>query len=410
MPSVAAVDLAALPGGRPFDLVEPTHPFRPALERFWREASSCAELARLLERPGRPPAVRCVLRLEPTSSGLRWLEASVQRVVGGALRAVTLSYRPARDRLDVHELPDDPRLCLDGVGDEVRHVLQYVPRHRFTYRVGPGTIGKLARPEDVHASWRRLVGVHHAVEQARPGFHVAAPLALDRERGVFYQSALPGRSLAEACDAETFVDVLVGAGRVHGALHGLRVGGLPTWRPDALLPALREHARLVAAFRPGAARLVDGTRELLVATMPGPAPTRFCHGDLTLGHVLEHEGRVGVLDFDGCRYGDPCQDVARLLAFLRLDVPWLRSRYEHAETGDVELDAAVGAFLAGHAETGPPLDPARLTWYLLAHELHYLARQFKRDLHAPLAFARGLVRLGVLQEQLRAQLGSRRRP
>lgn len=410
MPSLAAVDVAALPGGRPFDLVEPTHPFRPALERFWQEAASCASLGRLLDRPGKPASVRCVLRLEPAAPSLRWLEASVQRVVDGALRAVTLSFRPGRDRLEVHALPEDPRLSLDGVEDEVRHVLQYVPRHRFTYRVGPGTIGKVPRPEDLHGSWRRLVGVHRAVERAQPGFHVAAPLALDRERGVFYQSALPGGSLAEACAGDTFVDVLLAAGRVHGELHGLRVEGLPTWRPDAMLPAAREHARLVAAFRPGAARLVAEIRELLVATLPSPAPTRFCHGDLTLGHLLEHEGRVGVLDFDGCRNGDPCQDVARLLAFLRLDVPWLRLRYEQAEAGDLELDAAAGAFLVGHAETGPALDPARLTWYLLAHELHYLARQFKRDLHAPLAFARGLVRLGVLGEQLREQLGGRRRP
>lgn len=411
-----AVSIDTLPGGRPFAFVGPSHPLRADVERFWSAAADVPALGQMLDREGGAPAVRSVLRLYPGELRLKWLSVSVQRVLADGFAAVTLHYRARRRRLEVYELPDDPLLpSLAALDGDVDSVLQYVPRHRFTYRRradgGSETIGKLPRAADLEPTRRRLASVWEAARRADASFAVAAPLGVDRGRGVFYQSRVPGTVIADRIDARNITALLRGAGRVQAELHALDVPDVPTWRPEDMVAQLREHAKLVAFFRPKAERFLVATVELLVATLPSPTRGTFCHGDLRCGHLLEHEGRWSVIDLDGCRIGDPCQDGARLLAFLKRDVPYLRDRFAAADGGHGELDAAIAAFLHGYDEAAArPLEPARLTWYLLAHELHFLARMFKRDLFAPLAFERGTERLAVLADRLREQLRGRRRP
>jgi thiamine kinase-like enzyme len=417
VPSLATTSVAALPGGSPFAFVDRSHPLRSDVERFWCAAADVPSLGRLLDADaGGASNVRSVLRLYPGERRLKWLCVSVQRELDRGFASVTLHYRVRRGRLDVFELPEDPILpALADLEGEVASVLQYVPRHRFTYRRhgGPSTgeIGKAPRAVDLEAGWQRLEAVWRAVSRAAPSFAVAEPVGVDRGRGVFYQSEVAGAAIAERIDAANLATLLHRAGRIHAELQSLDVRGVPTWRPADLLPQIREHAQLVGLFRPDAASLAEATKDLLLETVPAPAPTAFCHGDLRCGHLLEHAGEWSLIDFDGCRNGDPCQDVARLLAFLKRDVPYLRERFAASDGGHCELDAAIAAFLDGHAEAARrPPEPARLTWYLLAHELHFLARMFKRDLYAHLAFERGTQRLVALGEQLHEQLAGRRRP
>jgi hypothetical protein len=295
--------------------------------------------------------------------------------------------------MTVFEAFEDPLLpSLPSLADEADDVLQYVPRHRFTFRTG-NEIGKAVRRSELEAGWLRLRAVWEAASRSRVGFAVAEPRRVDRDRGVFYQRALPGFDLAELIDARNASTLLRRAGAVHAELQSLAIPDLPWWHTADRVPQLREHAELVT---------------LLV---PAGGPRTFCHGDLRCGHLLEHEGLWSVVDFDGCRIGDPCQDVARLLAFLKRDVQYLRERFAAPDGGHDELDDAVEAFLAGHAEHARvPLEPARLTWYLLAHELQFLARMFKRDLYDSVAFERGLERVRDLGDRLCERLGRRRRP
>ncbi|MEZ5101797.1 MAG: aminoglycoside phosphotransferase family protein [Thermoleophilia bacterium] len=396
--------------------MDASHPLRADIERFWAAAAACPELAELLDAPGSPPVVRSVLRLGPASDSLLWLCTSVQRPAEGPYAAVTVRYRPDRDRLERFTPATDPGLPqLAALEPEVGSALQYVPLRRFAYRVGDGRpgspIAKAMRPVELDEAWRRLELVWRASRRARPGFAVAEPLGIDRERGVFYQSTVPGTEVSSLVDAGNLHQLLHRAGAVHGELQALPASGLPRWSPEQLVPEIRAHARLVALFRPEAAPPVTAVRDLLLASVPRACEPAFCHGDLRCGHLLALDDAWSVIDADGCRLGDPCQDVARLLAFLELDVPYLRDRL--AITGDDgarELDQAVAAYLDGYRSTGRRLDDARLAWYLLAHQLHFLARLFKRDRYAPSTLERGLARLRGLEARLRVQLAGGRRP
>lgn len=415
MSSLAAPVLERRAALRPFAFLPPDHPLRPDVERLWTLAAANSALAALRSAPGGPELHRSVLRLDPDATRLKWLSVSVQRELSTGFAAVTLLYRARRGTLLSFAHTGDPLLpAVAEVADTVGEVLQYMPRQRLAFRVRreggqPREIGKCMRPEDLEPSWQRLLAVWRGAAHA--SFAVAEPRRLDRERGVFHQGELPGRDLASRIGAASLQPLLRGAGRVHGELHRLRVTGVPGWRAYEQLEQACEHARLLAFLRPDAAPLAAATFDLLLSTAPSPALRSFCHGDVRCGHVLEHEGLWSVVDFDGCRVGDPCQDVARLLAFLKRDVPYLRDRVASPEGAEEELEAAAAAYVRGHAEAGgPDLEPARLTWFLLAHELHYLARMLKRDLYDSLAFARGAARLRRLQEELLERLGSRRRP
>jgi len=410
MPSSPAVAPDTLPGGSPFGFVRRGHPLRVDVERFWESAARAPALGELLAAEGGAPAVRSVLRLYPEGpSRLKWLSVSVQRWLTSGFASVTLHYRARKQRLLEFELHEDPLLPGSAQFEgETAEVLRYVPRRRLTFRAADGRIGKCVAACDLDGSWRRLHAVWGGARSA--SFAVAEPAGLDRERSVFYQRALEGDDLAEKIDARNMTVLLRGAGRIHAELQSLDVRGVPDWHPHEVLPEIREHARLVALFRPEASALVAEALATLLATVPRPSPPAFCHGDLRCGHLLEHDGRWSVIDLDGCRIGDPCQDVSRLLAFLKRDVPYVAERFAAADGGHDELDRAIAAFLAGHAERArSPLEPKRLTWYLLAHELDFLARMFKRDLFAPHAFERGLQRLVSLREQLGELLGNGRR-
>ena len=158
MPSIPAT--AAIPGGHPFSFVEPGHPLRGDLERFWDSATRVPALSRLLVLDGAAPRQRSVLRLYPTGRArLKWLSVSVQRQTATGFSSVTLHYRASRRLLLVHELPHDPLLpALPALGGEVAEVLQYVPRRRFTFRAPSprADIGKCVRPSDLGGAWMRL--------------------------------------------------------------------------------------------------------------------------------------------------------------------------------------------------------------------------------------------------------------
>jgi hypothetical protein len=393
-----------------FGFVPTGHPLRPDFERFWDAAAEVPGLRRALAAPA---TVRSVLRMYPDGRTLKWICMSVQRQTADGFSSLTLHYRSRKRRLAIFELPDDPFLPSLPVAEEVDGVLQYIPRHRFAFRTrGPRReIGKCVRATDVEAAWLRLNAVWDAALRADAGFAVADPRRLDRKRSAFYQAELPGLDLAGLVDERNGGALFRRAGAVHAGLQSLDVRGLPSWDAREFLARLDEHARLVCLFRPDAAAVVRGVLAILWATTPGPGRTAFCHGDLRSGHLLVDDGAWSVIDFDGCHVGDPCQDVARLLAFLKRDVPYLRDRFAAPDGGHAELDSAIDAFLEGHAEqAGAELEPARLTWYLAAHELHFLARMFKRDLYDAIAFERSLERLVTLRELLLDRLGGRRRP
>ena len=140
-----------------------------------------------------------------------------------------------------------------------------------------------------------------------------------------------------------------------------------------------------------------------MARIPVPAwsdsELAFCHGDLVCSQFLVHGDDWSITDFDLCHRGDPCRDVAILLASLTYDVPALEAAEGHEGRGadaDLLSEAYLASYAAQASQLGRRLPAERLTWQRLCAEIHYLGLMLKKDRHHPLAFARRLRRAQAL--------------
>lgn len=394
-----------------FRFVRDDHLFAEHVRRFQTLTSEAEPYARLAGDPERSElTVRKLLRLSGDEAGrLRWLYLSLQRArPDGRFEAATFLYSAVKERLTCYEFPADPYLVtLPEHVSERRlgsRVLQFVPRHRLVYLTPEGRVGKLMRATDLPGAYDRLRRVHAAVARSEVSFDVAAPAGVDPVAGVFFQDFLPGRDIAASLTEANLAELLREAGGVQAEVHGLDVPGIRPWSPQAFVRELESHVELVSLFRPSEGALLQHTLTRLVRDRPEPTGLAFCHGDLRCSHLLKHDRAWSVIDFDGCRLADPYQDIARLLAFLKRDVPLLRERFADPLSRSLLLDESVGALVDGYEErAGASLNGRRLLWYLTAHELHYLARMFRRDLYDPVSFERGVERVLELARRARRE-------
>lgn len=394
-----------------FRFVRDDHPFAEHVRRAQALVEEAEPYFRLADDPERGAlTVRKLLRLSADEPGrLRWLDLSLQRTdADGRFDAATFLYSAAKKQLTCYEFPADPCLVtLPKHASEGRlgsRVLQFVPRQRLAYLTPDGRVGKLMRATDLPLAYDRLRRVHAAVERADVSFDVAAPAGVDLEEGVFFQGFLPGRDAAASLTEANLTELMQEAGAVQAELHGLDVPGVGPWSPQAFVRELESHVELVSLFRPSEGALLQHALVRLVRDRPEPSGFAFCHGDLRCSHLLKHDRAWSVIDFDGCRLGDPYQDIARLLAFLKRDVPLLRERFADPLSRSLLLDEAVAALVDGYeVRAGAVLNGRRLLWYLTAHEPHYLARMFKRDLYDLVSFERGVERVLELARRARRE-------
>lgn len=386
--------------GSAFRFAGDDHPHASHLRRFREHVDRALASEDDVSSWAKGVVARKLLRLAADDPRqLRWVYLSLQRRdPSTGFAAITYLYTVAKDRLTRLAFPADPYLAtLPALVAEGRlggSVLQFVPRQRLAFLAGGGTVGKLVRSAYLLPAYRRLVDVHRAAGAAGLSVDVAAPAGIDRDAGVFFQELLPGCDLALSATETTLPDLLGEAGSVVAELHRLEVGSAPRWSPRAFAADLESQLALVSLYRPrDGARLARVFVRLLDCQPRASSRPSFCHGDLRCGHLLRGDDGWAAIDFDDCRVGDPCQDVARMLAFVKRDVPFLREQVANPTDGEADLDGLVDAFADGYASArGAALDRRRLDWYLAAHELHHLARLLKRDLYDPVSFARGVER------------------
>lgn len=397
---MTAMDSALAAAASAFRFAGDDHPHARQLRRFRELVRGALEREPDMHSWPADVVVRKLLRLSADDlHQLRWVYLSLQQPAGNTgFAAVTYLYTVVKDRLTKLAFPADPYLAtLPALLAEGRlgdRVLQFVPRQRLAFLTGEGLVGKLVRPADVAPAYERLVDVYRAASRADLSVRVAAPAGIDSDAGVFFQELLPGRDLAQIATETTLVELLGEAGGAVAELHDLEVGSAPRWSQRSFASDVQAHLTLVSLYTPeDHARLERAFGRLLDHPPHDPSRPSFCHGDLRCGHLLRSESGWAAIDFDGCRLADPCQDVARLLVFVKRDVPFLRLRLADAATRDLDLDDLVDAFVDGYeSRRGFALDRRRLGWYLAAHELHYLARLLKRDLYDAVSFARGVER------------------
>jgi len=174
---------------------------------------------------------------------------------------------------------------------------------------------KICREE---ADARRAADVQQAVSDgvrdAGSEVLVAAAIAFDPGLRVAVQSEVPGVPFQTLLRGRQDPAPLArSAARAVAAFHRLELRQLPpSSGPDRDLPSAV--ATLAAAWPDLASRLA-ATARVIEDGLAG-APRGPVHGDLKPDHLLFAGGRVGLLDFDLMRLGDPVRDVANLAIHL----------------------------------------------------------------------------------------------
>ena len=410
-----------------FSYVKPGHPLRSLVERAGDllQAEPCAEAIRRIAGDGQAVTTRTSLKWE--SGELRWFYFLLQSQAKGkplADRALTIFYRPKKNRLELRPFPQDPYLPAMSAyfeqliggdhGGLTAHdftMLRYIPQRRLTCRIrdsgetGRFRIGKFVHRSEIGSAYDKLGLVSAAVEQQRPSFTVSTPLDKDDSQGVFYQACLAGHNLADLIQDDNFEDVLFAVGSIHHEIHRLCVPDVPHWRFDSIWTDLKKRVAVISYLCPELEPLLGDAHAVLFEHLPASDPRAwtFCHGDFGCNQILKDGDQWSIVDFDGCLYGDRYREIASLLAFLKHNVPFFFEAY-HDPALDAEtiLDRAYAAYLRGYQQhSNKAMDWKRLSWYQLASEVQYLARTLQRDLYYPVAFERTVRRIEALTARLK---------
>lgn len=415
-----------------FPFIGAEHPFHAPIEHLRTQLIATPLFQDMKQKlsAGHEALVRMSMKAHPSSNStlrLKGFSLSVQfkeRSRSTRFQASTFFCFVKKGRIEAFEFPQDPDLTTLAAyfsdsyfpdnGPETSlecEVLRYYPRKRLTFRGNTAyknapVIGKFVG-SNLQQTFNKLIKIHHAVSNSPAAFSVAAPLKLDVNNSLFLQQAISGQALADLVDKENFGLLLYEAGVVHRELHGLDVPDLPDLDFEAFLRNLIKCSEWISFFRPEERAFFDGVRDLLLERVPrmDPATFTFCHGDFSCLQVMKNHDSCSVIDFDDCLRSDPYLEIARVMAFLKYDVPLFRNCFLDPKHSETELlEQASAAYLNGYqAKAQEGLNQKRLLWYRICFELHYLARLFKRDLFHRLAFDRSLDIIRNLCESFRQE-------
>lgn len=374
-----------------FPFVGPGHPFFDRVERF---RDTIAAEPRVAALAGGATTIHAEIKAVPGPEGWcfdRFYWSLQGRGDDGAFQALTLSWAAKSGETSWYEFPEDSYLGT-MTAYFARHpaglrVLRYVPLRRLTFFAldaeGRPAIGKFKRASRFRQAWQLLGTVAQAADAAAPGFRVSRPLALDEARCLYFQSLLPGGDLADTLAPANCRPLLEKVGALLAELHRMPVPAAPAADPQAPLETLRRDVAWIGFMQPGLAPWLGATLAAMERVAPrvlGREPA-FCHGDFVCSQILAAEEGWSVTDFDLCHRGDPCRDLAILLASLPYDVPMLRQAARRGGEGDAALlGAAADACIAGYAaRAGHEFDAQRLAWSRIAAEIYYLGLMLKKD-------------------------------
>lgn len=380
-----------------FSFIGREHPFFPQVERL---RGRIAAEPRLRDLATGPRTIHAEIKALPEGESWRFdrFYWSLQSRAATPFRAMTLAYSAKSGQTEWQVFPDDSYLKTLGAffaaPPAALRVLRYVPLRRLTFRsanpLGGTWIGKFKRASRFRQAYDLLGVVADAVAAAAPGFHVSQPLALDEGRCLYFQSALPGDDLAAALSPQNHAPLLRRAGALLRALHEVPAPALQRAAPDAAIETARRDVAFIGFMHPGLAPWLPATLEVLERHVAQGyrGEEVFCHGDFVCSQILAADDAWSITDFDLCHLGDPCRDLAILLASLPYDVPFLSQPLWDGTCSDGAADsmieAAVRSCSEGYAErAGKEFDPRRLAWQRIAAEIYYLGLMLKKDQFSP---------------------------
>jgi thiamine kinase-like enzyme len=418
-----------------FPFIGTEHPFYAQIRRLNTDLIATRLYQEMRQRfdVGEEKRIRISMKARPSSNSalsLKGFYLSLQfkkRLGSSRFQASTFFCSAKTGSIESFEFPQDP--CLTTLATYFddshfrnngkkasldREVLRYYPRRRLTFRTTTSdenapVIGKFVQTSNLKDTYKKLIRIHQAVSRSPAAFSVAAPVKIDVNNSLFLQEARPGKALADLIKKENSSDLLYALGLIHRDLHRLDVSDLPELDFGAFLQNLALCIEWISFFQPQERSFFENVRDLLVKHVPriDPSAFRFCHGDFSCLQVVKDHESYSVIDFDDCMLGDPYLEIARLIAFLKYDIPLFSNWFfEPKQTETGLLEEAYGAYLNGYQEKGPqPFNQKRLLWYRICFEIHYLARLFKRDLFHPVAFNRTIKIIQELSERFGKEKG-----
>jgi hypothetical protein len=169
------------------------------------------------------------------------------------------------------------------------------------------------------------------------------------------------QSIVPGCTPSSGRDLTSRAGAVLARLHAADVAGLPLEPASDQLDDAVGDAELAAVLVPSLRGRLEQLLEKLKRSLPG-GPLVSSHGGYRRSQLLEHDGELGVIDFDGFCRSPAARDLASFAA----------SYVETPEDVHVAFDT-LGVLTEAYGSR-----PAGLPWYLSAYLLRRTRRPFTR--------------------------------
>lgn len=194
-------------------------------------------------------------------------------------------------------------------------------------------------------------------------FRMARPVWYDSTHKIFWQLAVPGKTLLQVdLRSPYFANLLEKVGCTIAGLHMLRVTSAQPIRFEDLVSRLRHTHLELSLLKPSVIHMLHTIVTLLVdqAEGLGEQPETTLHGDLHLKNFIVDGTSVTMIDLDEVGRGSPFHDVGSCVAFVL---------YQGLELGifESQIYDLVGGFIQEYRRhvTWDVPEPV-LRWYVVA--------------------------------------------
>jgi Phosphotransferase enzyme family len=299
------------------------------------KAGDARNLKLVKKAAGRSPA-RTPLAYEPELDALiQWSPVDVE--------LPALAERPERLREELEQAG------LEIEDDDLPQLIKHKPLNRAVMRLQRHFV-------KIYADPGAFAGSVHAIHKAASvPVRTATCEAIVPDLRIAVQTMVPGSPPVEGAG------VAPQAGALLAILHAAQVNGLPLEpSADQLDDALGD-AELVTVLVPSLKDRVERLMRRLELELPLD-PLAPSHGGFRRSQLLESDGELGVIDFDGFCRSPPARDLASFTAAL-VEEP------DDLPNAAAALDVLVDAY--GRRPPG-------VTWYLATYLLRRTRRPFTR--------------------------------
>jgi hypothetical protein len=289
----------------------------------------------------------------------------VRKVVGRTPVRTPLAYEPTVNALvqwspldvELPALAEPPETLRDelvqaglelGDGDLPR-LVKHKPLNRAVMRLSRHVV-------KIYADAGAFAASVHAIHKA-----ASLPLRTARCEAIVADLRISAQSLVPGSPPPEGAAVAPQAGALLAMLHASQVSGLPLEPAADQLDDVSGDAKLVSVLVPSLEDRVDGLLRRLEAELPDE-PLVPSHGGFRRSQLLESNGELGVIDFDGFCLSPAARDLASFTAAL-VEGP------DDLERAAATLDVLVDAY--GERPPG-------VTWYLATYLLRRTRRPFTR--------------------------------